>query len=151
MNLISFDNILKEPNGYLDDITKNGFQELMDGEKIYSHVQPRGDDDEFSKFVLDLFRNYTVKWNVAVESGVSSFEGMSGDIIAVLSLSDNQEYVTALEICDEQGDILNMAFPKFNRMIAFTSDTDETKDAIYGFMKYKTGGVSHIIFLEEDK
>ena len=40
MNLITFDNILKDPKDYVADIYKYGFQDVADGDNVFRNIQP---------------------------------------------------------------------------------------------------------------
>jgi len=63
MNLITFDNIIKDPLSYVSDIHLHGFQDVADGEYTFKNIQPRDKNDEFAKYVSELFLGYKVDLN----------------------------------------------------------------------------------------
>ena len=156
MNLITFDNIVKDPEKYVEEIEAYGFQEIASGEKIFSNVQPRDNNDEFAQFILSLFQGYKIKWNVVRKSDPSepsnrlNLDGMTGDITAILILSNNdgQEGIT---LFDDDKNVLCNVYSKFNRMVAFDSSIIENKDAFEHSTKKEIPRLSQIIFLEENK
>ena len=58
MNLITFDNIIKDPNAYVSDIHIHGFQDVADGDNVFRNIQPRDKNDEFALYVTNLFSGY---------------------------------------------------------------------------------------------
>jgi hypothetical protein len=158
MNLITFDNIVKDPEQYVKEIETYGFQEIASGEKTFSNIQPRGNDDEFAKFMLTLFPGYKIKWNVIRKSDPSdssnrlNLDGMTGDITAILSLTDTEkDRVEGIVLFDEDHNVLCTTYLKFNRMIAFDATAIKDKNAYELIAKKETVKLSQIIFLEENE
>ena len=53
------DDVLKDPDSYVNEIFSNGFFDIYDGDKVFKNIQPR-DTDEFFNYVLTIFPNYKV-------------------------------------------------------------------------------------------
>lgn len=156
MNLISFDNVLKDCDCYVEDIIAHGFQEIASGDMTFHNVQPRDAKDEFAEYITSMFPGYNIKWNIVKKSDKSilpnrlNYDGMSGDITAVLFLNDLYAE-DRLIILDENKEFLCTAFSKKNRMIAFDSDASIEWDILECHEKSKKEKIIQIIFLEEKK
>lgn len=158
MNLITFDNIVKDPKKYVEEIEAYGFQEISSGDKTFSNIQPRGNDDEFAKFMLTLFPGYKIKWNVVRKSDPSessnriNLDGMTGDITAILILTEaEKDGEEGIVIFDEEQNVLCTVYSRFNRMIAFDATSIKDKDAYQLTTKKEILKLSQVIFLEENK
>ncbi len=57
MNLITFDNIIKDPISYVSDIHLYGFEDVADGDNVFKNIQPRDTNDEFAKYSCSRKRN----------------------------------------------------------------------------------------------
>ena len=53
MNLITFENVLKDPVAYVEDIHEYGFQDIADGDNTFKNIQPRDNNDEFAQYVSE--------------------------------------------------------------------------------------------------
>lgn len=157
MNLITFDNIIKDPEAYVKEIESYGFQEIASGEKTFSNVQPRGNDDEFAKFMLSIFPGYKIKWNVVrksdpkEESNRINLDGMTGDITAVLILTEPENGAEGIVLFDEEKNVLCTVYSRLNRMIAFDASAIRNKDAYELTIKKESVKLSQVIFLEENE
>ena len=50
MHLLTLDNVIKNPNEYLEQIKNNEFRDIEDaGENKFKNIQFRSPDDEFAK------------------------------------------------------------------------------------------------------
>jgi len=158
MNLITFDNIIKDPKTYVEEIETYGFQEIASGEKTFSNVQPRDNNDEFAQFMLSLFPGYKIKWNVvrksdpSIESNKLNLDGMTGDITAVLVLTEpDNDGEEGIALFDEEHNVLCTVYSRFNRMIAFDATAIKDKDAYELTLKKEKIKLSQVVFLEENK
>lgn len=155
MNLITFDNIIKDPELYVKEIESYEFQEIASGDKVFPNVQPRDHNDEFAKFMLDLFPGYKIKWNVVRKSDPSissnrlNLDGMTGDITAILILTEPLSGEEGIVLFDDNKDVLCTVYSKFNRMIAFDATAIENKDAFELTIKKESIKLTQVIFLEE--
>jgi len=135
MNLITFDNIIKDPLSYVSDIHLHGFQDVADGEYTFKNIQPRDKNDEFAKYVSELFIGYKVDLNFVRKSPLNQEEPnfvhtdeMMGDITCLLYLNEQAPEDDGTTIYDEDKKPLLTMYSKFNRMIAFNSDAPHSRN-----------------------
>ena len=140
MNLITFDNIIKDPLSYVSDIHLHGFQDVADGEYTFKNIQPRDKNDEFAKYVTELFSGYKVDLNFVRKSPLNQEEPnfvhtdeMMGDITCLLYLNEQAPEDDGTTIYDEDKKPLLTMYSKFNRMIAFNSDAPHSRNIFDNF------------------
>jgi hypothetical protein len=155
MNLLSLDNIIRDPKAYVEDIFKYDFQDIFDGERTFKNIQPR-DDDEFSRTVSIMFPNHTVKWNFIRKSPLNQEEPnfihsdeMMGDFTVILYLNETHPENDGTTIYDENKKPLCTVYSKFNRMIAFNSDAPHSRNIYENFGDGNEARLIQVIFLEE--
>lgn len=154
MIVLSLDNVIKDPNQYVDDILKQGFYDFADGWKVFKNVHARN-NDEFKKFVLDLFPDYEAKWNFVRQSPLNQEEpnfihkdDMMGDITVLLYLSKNHPDNDGTTIYDENNKPICVLYSKFNRMVAFDSDLPHSRNIFENFGEGDDARLVQVIFLE---
>ena len=157
MNVILFDNVLANPKEYVEDILLYGFQDFHDSEKTFHGMQPRG-EDEFLKFVLDVFPNHKANWNFVRQSPLGQPEpnyihkdDMMGDITAVLYLSKEHPDEDGTTIYDEDENPICRVYSKFNRMVAFPSECPHSRNIFENFGDGEDSRLVQVIFLSKDK
>jgi hypothetical protein len=155
MNLITFDNIIKDPKAYVSDIHLHGFQDLADGDNIFKNIQPRNNNDEFAKYVTNFFIGYKVNFNFVRKSELNQKEPnfihtdeMMGDITCLLYLNKQAPEDDGTTIYDKNNEPLLTMYSKFNRMIAFSSDAPHSRNIFDNFGKAETARLVQIIFLK---
>ena len=155
MNLITFDNIIKDPLSYVSDIHLHGFQDVADGEYTFKNIQPRDKNDEFAKYVTELFSGYKVDLNFVRKSPLNQEEPnfvhtdeMMGDITCLLYLNEQAPEDDGTTIYDEDKKPLLTMYSKFNRMIAFNSDAPHSRNLFHNFGEAETARLVQIIFLK---
>jgi hypothetical protein len=155
MNLITFDNIIKNPLSYVSDIHLHGFQDVADGEYTFKNIQPRDKNDEFAKYVSKLFLGYKVDLNFVRKSPLNQEEPnfvhtdeMMGDITCLLYLNEQAPEDDGTTIYDEDKKPLLTMYSKFNRMIAFNSDAPHSRNLFDNFGEEDTARLVQIIFLK---
>lgn len=158
MNVILFDNVIQDPKEYVKDILKNGFTDILDGEKVFKNIQPRDYNDEFALFVTDLFSDYYVKWNFVRKSPLNQEEPnfvhtdeMMGDITAILYLSENHPDNDGTTIYDEDGNTSCVLYSKFNRMVLFDSNVPHSRNIFENFGEDDNARLIQVIFLKHKK
>ena len=155
MNLITFDNIIQDPLSYVSDIHLHGFQDVADGEYTFKNIQPRDKNDEFAKYVSELFIGYKVDLNFVRKSPLNQEEPnfvhtdeMMGDITCLLYLNEQAPEDDGTTIYDEDKKPLLTMYSKFNRMIAFNSDAPHSRNLFHNFGEADTARLVQIIFLK---
>jgi len=155
MNLITFDNIIKDPLSYVSDIHLHGFQDVADGEYTFKNIQPRDKNDEFAKYVTELFLGYKVDLNFIRKSPLNQEEPnfvhtdeMMGDITCLLYLNEQAPEDDGTTVYDEDKKALITMYSKFNRMIAFNSDAPHSRNLFHNFGEAETARLVQIIFLK---
>ena len=94
MHLLTLDNVIENPNEYLEQIKNNEFRDIEDaGKNKFKNIQFRSPDDEFAKYMLSAFPGYAVNWNFVRKSPLNQEEPnfihtdeMMGDITCILYL-----------------------------------------------------------------
>ena len=155
MNLITFDNIIKNPLSYVEDIHLHGFQDVADGEYTFKNIQPRDKNDEFAKYVTNLFVGYKVDLNFIRKSPLNQEEPnfvhtdeMMGDITCLLYLNEQAPEDDGTTIYDEDKKPLLTMYSKFNRMIAFDSNAPHSRNLFKNFGEGQTARLVQVIFLK---
>jgi hypothetical protein len=155
MNLITFDNILKDPVAYVEDIHKHGFQDIADGDNTFKNIQPRDNNDEFAHYVSELFDQYNVSFNFVRKSPLNQKEPnfihtdeMMGDITCILYLNEQAPDNDGTTIYDEDKKSLLTMYSKFNRMVAFSSNAPHSRNILENFGSGEQSRLVQIIFLK---
>ena len=155
MNLITFDNIIKDPLSYVSDIHLHGFQDVADGEYTFKNIQPRDKNDEFAKYVTELFSGYKVDLNFVRKSPLNQEEPnfvhtdeMMGDITCLLYLNEDAPNEDGTTVYDEDEKPLITMYSKFNRMIAFDSASKHSRNIFDNFGEAESARLVQIIFLK---
>ena len=155
MNLITFDNIIKNPLSYVEDIHLHGFQDVADGEYTFRNIQPRDGNDEFALFVTNLFSDYKIDLNFIRKSPLNQEEPnfvhtdeMMGDITCLLYLNEQAPEDDGTTIYDEDKKPLLTMYSKFNRMIAFNADAPHSRNIFDNFGEAESARLVQIIFLK---
>ena len=155
MNIITFDNIIKDPKSYVSDIHSYGFQDVADGNNTFKNIQPRDSNDEFAGYVTTLFLGYKVNYNFIRKSPLNQEEPnfihtdeMMGDITCLLYLNEQAPEDDGTTVYDENKKPLLTMYSKFNRMVAFSSDAPHSRNLFHNFGEAETARLVQIIFLK---
>lgn len=156
MNLISFDNIIKDPKAYVLEIHLHGFQDISDGDSVFKNIQLRDKKDEFAKYVTGLFLGYDVDLNFVRKSPLNQQEpnfihtdDMMGDITCVLYLNEESPDNDGTTIYDKENKPLLTMYSKFNRMVAFDSDCPHSRNIFDNFGEAESARLVQVIFLKK--
>jgi hypothetical protein len=156
MNLITFDNIIKDPIAYVSDIHLHEFQDVADGENVFKNIQPRDNNDEFAKYICDLFVGHKINLNFIRKSPLNQKEPnfihtdeMMGDITCILYLNHFEPDGNGTTIYDEDNNKLLTMYSKFNRMIAFDSKSPHSRNIYDNFGEGEHARLVQIIFLKQ--
>lgn len=155
MNLITFDNVIKDPKTYVSDIHAHGFQDVADGVNVFRNIQPRDNNDEFAKYVSELFSDYKINLNFIRKSPLNQEEPnfvhtdeMMGDITCLLYLNEQAPDSDGTIIYDEEGKVLFRMHSKYNRMIAFNAEAPHSRSLFENFGQGEDARLVQVIFLK---
>ena len=155
MNLITFDNIIKDPISYVSDIHLYGFEDVADGDNVFKNIQPRDANDEFAKYCCELFSGFKVALNFVRKSPLNQQEPnfvhtdeMMGDITCLLYLNEQAPEDDGTTIYDEDKKPLITMYSKFNRMIAFNSEAPHSRNIFNNFGEAQTARLVQVVFLK---
>jgi hypothetical protein len=155
MNLITFDDVIKDPKAYVFDIHTHKFQDLADGDNTFRNIQSRDNYDEFARYVTELFNGYRVNFNFIRKSPLNQVEPnfihtdeMMGDITCILYLNEDAPKNDGTTIYDENNNPLITIYSKFNRMIAFSSDAPHSRNILENFGQDENARLVQVIFLK---
>ena len=158
MNLITFDNVLKDPKDYVADIYKYGFQDVADGDNVFRNIQPRDIYDEFAQYVTNVFGGYKVSVNFVRKSPLNQQEPnfvhtdeMMGDITCILYLNEDAPSEDGTTIYDQEEKPLAVVYSRFNRMIAFNSDLLHSRNLFENFGEGENARLIQVIFLKRNE
>ena len=73
MIVFSLDDVIKDPDAYVDDILSRGFTDVPDGDKVFKGIQPRP-HDELQSFVMTMFPDYVTTYNFVRQSSLHQVE-----------------------------------------------------------------------------
>ena len=156
MFLLTEDDVLLYPKEYVEEIFKYEFQDIADGDKVFKNIQPRDNNDEFARFVLSLFPSYKINWNFVRMSPLNQQEpnyihkdDMMGDMTCILYLSEEHPEQDGTTIYDEDNNHLFTMYSKFNRMVAFNSDSPHSRNIFENFGGGKQSRLVQVIFLKK--
>ena len=157
MHLLTLDNVIKNPNEYLEQIKNNEFRDIEDaGENKFKNIQFRNLDDEFAKYMLSAFPGYAVNWNFVRKSPLNQEEPnfihtdeMMGDITCILYLNKEKPNEDGTTIYDEDKNPLFVLYSKFNRMIAFSSESPHSRNILENFGDEESARLIQVIFLKQ--
>jgi hypothetical protein len=158
MNVLSFDNVIKEPVEYVKDILSVGFEDVQFDSDVFKGIQARSHSDEFSSFLLNIFPKYEVAWNFVRHSPYGQDEpnyihkdDMMGDITCILYLSKSFPINDGTTIYDDNKSPLCVLYSKFNRMIAFDSELFHSRNIFKNFGEGDKARLIQVVFLKEKK
>lgn len=155
MSLITFDNVLENPKDYVSDIHLHEFQDVADGQHVFRNIQPRGDSDDFAKFVSKLFPDYRLELNFVRKSPLNQQEPnfihsdeMMGDLTCILYLNEESPSEDGTTIYDEEKKPLIRVYSKFNRMVAFESNLLHSRNIFENFGEEESARLIQVAFLK---
>lgn len=156
MNLFFFDNVIKNPKQYVSDIFSSEFIDVEYFGSVFRNIQARKHDDEFSRYVTNLFIGYEVALNFVrmsplnqVEPNFIHTDEMMGDITCLLYLNEEHPQEDGTTIYDECNKPLCTMYSKFNRMIAFSSEAPHSRNIFENFGLGNQSRLVQVIFLKE--
>jgi len=155
MNFLVFDDVLKDPKSYVEQVLKGDFDDVQDGSQTFRGIQAR-DDDEFSEFIKMFFPDYKINFNFIRKSPLNQLEPnfihsdeMMGDITVILYLNEVHPNEDGTTIYDSSNKPVCRVYAKFNRMLAFDSDMLHSRNIFENFGEGDSSRLIQVIFLKE--
>lgn len=155
MNLILFDNVLANPDKYVQEILKGDFIDVPDGDKVFKGIQPRS-GDAFERYVLANLPGFEVAYNFVRKSPLNQVEPnfihtdeMMGSVTALLYLSKEHPKEDGTTFYEEDGSKSLIVHSKFNRAVIFDADVRHSRNIFENFGEGDSARLVQVIFLKE--
>jgi len=168
-NILIFDNVLENPNEYIEDALSKPFIDISDGTNIFKGIQ-LVEDDEIERKVKDVFTNTKVVYNFIRQSPKNQSEPNyihsdknDCDIIAILYLNKDFPKNAGTTIYESQQtksvvDKGTYEKPtrfktsvkvsmKYNRLITFPSDLFHSRNIQENFGTGDSSRLVQVLFL----
>jgi len=152
---IKFNDVLKNPDKYVEDIYKEGFVDIHDGKNIFKNIQPREKDEAYD-FVKLIFPDYDVSYNFIRQSCVNQKEPnyihtdeMMGDKTIILYLNKNHPKKYGTTIYNELNKKSIVNYGEYNSMFIFDSKLKHSRNLIKNFGKKKNCRLIQVLFLKK--
>lgn len=149
------DDVIINPEKYIDDILSGSFCDVPDGEKVFKNIQPR-DHDEFYYYILAMFPDYKVSYNFVRMSPHNQEEpnfihrdDMMGDLTCILYLNKQRPASDGTTIYDENENPLCVVYSKMNRMFVFDSKYLHSRNIYENFGEGRYSRLIQVIFLKK--
>ena len=156
MIITAFDNILDDPDSYVEDILNGEFIDVSDGVNVFKNIQPRDNSDRFSYIVKRLFNGYDIAYNFIRKSPLDQDEPnyihtdeMMGDITIILYLNKVSPEDDGTIIYDNEGKPAFRVYSKYNRMIAFEASLLHSRSIFRNFGDGDDSRLIQVIFLKK--
>jgi|TARA_R100000664_G_C2737941_1_gene126979 hypothetical protein len=155
MTLFVLDDILANPDEYVQDVLKNPFVDVEDGDNVFKGIQPRA-NDEVEKFVLLLFPDYTVKYNFIRQSPFKQIEPnyihtdeMMGDKTVLVYLNKYYPPNAGTVLYDKDEDKSVRIYMKYNRLVVFDSREKHSRNLYNNFGEKNNSRLVQVLFLKK--
>jgi hypothetical protein len=155
MNIILMDNVIKNPDTYVERILKNDFYDIQIGEQLFKGIQQRPYDDEFARFATQYFPEFVVVYNFVRKSPIGQEEPnfihsdeMMGDVTLILYLNKEHPKEDGTTIYEEDGSIAMTAYSKYNRVFGFESNMPHSRNIYQNFGEGDSSRLIQVIFLK---
>jgi len=156
MILYTLDNVVYNIKEYVDDILNGEFDDFPDGDNVFKNLQSRDNNDEFAKFILNLFPEYNINYNFARKSPLGQIEpnfihkdDMMGDVTCILYLNEIHPKDDGTTIYDDDDNPLCKIYAKLNRVIAFESNLPHSRNIFENFGEGDSARLIQVIFLKK--
>jgi hypothetical protein len=152
--MIIIDNVIKNPETYVESVLQNAFVDIEDGENTFKGIQPRL-EDELQKFVLRIFPNYNVVYNFIRQSPNGQKEPnyihsdeMMGDKTVLLYLNKKHPSNAGTTLYNDDETKSCVAYMKYNRLVAFDSHHKHSRNLVENFGSGNDSRLVQVMFLK---
>jgi len=152
-----YDNVILNPDLYVDDILKDGFYDFKDGDNTFKNVSLR-DDDLFYKFLMKKYDDYEIVLNFIRQSPINQEEPnyihsdeMMGDLTAILYLNKNHPKGYGTTIYFDNKSIESIYLAKYNSCLIFNSNRLHSRNLENNFGEGNDSRLIQVVFLKKHK
>ena len=152
--MIIIDNVIKNPETYVENVLQNAFVDIEDGENTFKGIQPRL-EDELQKFVLRIFPNYSVVYNFIRQSPKGQKEPnyihsdeMMGDKTVLLYLNKQHPSNAGTTLYNDDETKSCVVYMKYNRLVAFDSYHKHSRNLVENFGSGNDSRLVQVMFLK---
>mgnify|MGYP003657460012 CR=1 FL=1 len=150
-----YQNVISNPDSYIEEILKGGFYDFSDGTNLFKNVCQR-DEDEFYKFLFKNIPNYKVVLNFIRQSPLGQKEpnyihtdDMMGDLTAVLYLNKKHPTGYGTTLYDDNDDETLICKAKYNSLFIFPSCVKHSRNTLQNFGKDDGARLVQVAFLSK--
>ena len=150
-----YENVISNPDIYVEEILKKGFYNLPDGDNLFKNVSQKY-EDEFYKFLFKNIDNYKVVLNFVRQSPLGQKEpnyihtdDMMGDLTAILYL--NKKYPTGYgtTLYDKDNNEVLICKAKYNSLFIFPSHVKHSRNSLHNFGDGDDARLVQVCFLKK--
>ncbi len=155
MNVSIFEDVIKDVDFYVDDILKEGFEDVQLGNDLFRNVRARG-VDELVSFLNKTYPTYTSDLNFVRRSPINQEEPnwihtdeMMGDLTAILYLNKKhpKEDGTTLYYKEKEMCIFKS---RYNRLVVFPSKLYHSRNIYDNFGDAESARLIQVCFLKNN-
>jgi hypothetical protein len=150
-----FDDVIKDPKQYVEEIHEKGFEDVDYSGTLFRNIQSRDGSDLMAKCVEFIFPDYYISMSFVRKSPLDQVEPnyihsdeKEGDITCILYLSENAPDDDGTTIYDDEGRKAAVLHSKFNRMVTFQSALLHSRNIYDNFGTGKESRLIQVIFLK---
>tara|TARA_R110000851_G_scaffold26347_1_gene74833 strand:- start:1767 stop:2234 length:468 start_codon:yes stop_codon:yes gene_type:complete len=154
MIVFSLDDVIKDPDAYVDDILSRGFTDVPDGDKVFKGIQPRP-HDELQSFVMTMFPDYVTTYNFVRQSSLHQVEPnfihtdeMMGDKTVVLYLNKTFPKQAGTTLYKGETPMCTL-YAEYNRMIVFDSRIPHSRNIFENFGEGENSRLAQVMFIKK--
>ena len=150
-----YENVISNPDSYVEEILNSGFYDLDDGENLFKNVCQK-EQDEFYEFLLKNIPNYKVVLNFVRQSSLDQKEPnyihtdeMMGDLTAILYLNKKHPTRYGTTLYDGDNNKIFICKAKYNSLFIFPSSVKHSRNILNNFGKGNNSRLVQVAFLNK--
>ncbi len=155
MILKIFNNVLKNPDAYVEQILKNGFEDITIGTDVFKSVKQRH-NDEISNFILDKFPNYKINLNFVRQSPKNQVEpnfihkdDMMGEVTLITYLNKYPAKKDGTTLYDDKLKPMCILNADYNRTVAFDSFFNHSRNIYENYGENNLSRLIQVTFISK--
>ena len=155
MNLFYLDNVISDPDTYVEDILSKDFIDVLDGDNVFKGIQPR-DRDELQVLIETMLPKYDVVYNFVRQSSVNQEEPnfihtdeMMGDKTILLYLNKKFPKGYGTTLYKDKSPACKI-YADYNRMVIFDSNIPHARNIFKNFGENKDSRLVQVVFVKKN-